>query len=206
VVFIAKRQKSFNDEMGAYIERRRESSDDSNVFFKKVDSLIPKRKKSVESVPDVDDINSTVVDRPRKQSWFWALFSSKSEFPEEEDLDSLPVHDRKVAHDIEDEIEEVDSEVEELEERRDGLFSRLFALIRGRPKEDSYGDDIPEDVVAQAMGENQRNEDLIKDTRLVLKSIHRWLGKLPPEQIESFKRSPDFIRYKELLDKYGLIK
>ena len=192
--------------MGAYLERRHTGSDDSNDFFKKVDSLIPKRKRNVESVPDVDDINSTVVDRPKKISWFWALFSSSSELPEDEELDDLPEVDKEVAHELEDEIEEVDSEVEELEERRDGLFSRLFALIRGRPKEDDYEDDIPEEVVAQAMGEHQKNEDLIKETRLVLKSVHRWLGKLPPEQIESFKRSPDFARYKELLDKYGLIK
>lgn len=192
--------------MGAYLERRHTGSDDSNDFFKKVDSLIPKRKRNVESVPDVDDINSTVVDRPKKRSWFWALFSSSSELPEDEELDDLPEVDKEVAHELEDEIEEVDSEVEELEERREGLFSRLFALIRGRPKEDDYEDDIPEEVVAQAMGEHQKNEDLIKETRLVLKSVHRWLGKLPPEQIESFKRSPDFARYKELLDKYGLIK
>lgn len=192
--------------MSAYLERRHAGSDDSNNFFKKVDSLIPKRKKSVESVPDVDDINSTVVDRPKKKSWFWALFSSNSELPDEEELEDLPENDREVANEIEEEIDEIDSEVEELEENREGLFSRLFSLIRGRPKEEDYDEDIPQEVVTQAIGENQKNEDLIKETRLVLKSIHRWLGKLPPEQIESFKRSPDFTRYKELLDKYGLIK
>lgn len=192
--------------MGAYLERRRAGSNESNDFFKKVDSLIPKRKKNIESVPDVDDINSTVVDRPKKRSWFWALFSSNSELPDEEDLETLPENDKDVAYELEEEIEEVDSEVDELEERREGLFSRLFALIRGRSKDDDYDEDIPQEVVAQAIGEHQKNEDLIKETRLVLKSIHRWLGKLPPEQIESFKRSPDFTRYKELLDKYGLIK
>lgn len=192
--------------MSAYLERRRVVSDDSDGFFKKVDSLIPKRSKRVESVPDVDDINPTVVDRPKKKSWFWALFSSDSKFPDEEDLDDLPINEREEVHDIEDEIEDIDQEVDDLEEKREGLFSRLFGILRGRPKEESYGEDIPPEVVAQAMGEHQKNEELIKDTRLVLKSIHRWLSKLPPEQIESFKRSPDFVRYKDLLDKYGLIK
>jgi hypothetical protein len=206
VVCIAKRQKTFNDEMGIYLERRKAVSEESSSFFKKVDSLIPKRKKNIESVPDVDDINPTVIDGPKKKSWFWALFSYRSTFPDEEELDDFSKDVKEVAHEIEEEIEEVDNEVDELEGRREGLFSRLFALLRGRPREDEYGDDIPPEVVAGAIGEHQKNEDLIKETRLVLKSLHRWLGKLPPEQIESFKRSPDFVRYKELLDKYGLIK
>ena len=47
---------------------------------------------------------------------------------------------------------------------------------------------------------------LKEDTRHVLKSIHKWLSKLSPEHIDSFRRSPDFIKYKEILEEYDLIK
>lgn len=208
MVFIARRQKNFNDDMGAYLERIKSSSDDSTNFFKRVDSLIPKRSKRTESVPEVDDLNSTVVNGSKKTFWLWTLFSSKNNSFEDEDIEVLPDDVKEEAYDLEEEIEEIDSEVEDLEDARDSLFSRLLSLFTFSKKtnQDDYSEDISPDLVAKTLSESQRNEDLINETRVVLKSLHRWLSKLSPEQIDSFKRSPDFHRYKDLLDKYGLIK
>ena len=206
VVFIARRQKNFNDDMGAYLARIKGSSDDSGNFFKRVDSLIPKRSKKTEEVPEVDNINSTVVDGQKKTFWLWALFTPRSRSFEDEDLEVLPEEVKEEAYALEEEIEEIDDEVEDLENKRDSLFARLFSLFTFSKKEEDYSEDVDPELVAKTLSESQKNEDLINETRIVLKSLHRWLSKLSPEQIDSFKRSPDFHRYKDLLDKYGLIK
>ncbi len=205
MVLIVKNQRSFNDDMAAYIERRKASDDSSNNFFKKVDSLITRKKKVSEEVPQFDEINSTVVDRPKKQFWLFALFSKSPTT----DLESLDEEDQEIIEEIEEEIEDLDEEVDELETKKMGLFAKLFSFLRGsRSEEDSFeeGEDIDPELVASTIGQHQKNEDLINETRIVLKSLHRWLSKLPPEQIEAFKRSPDFSKYKDLLDKYGLIR
>lgn len=181
-------------DMQAYLDKRISGSSSQSSFFKKVDSLIPRRSTS-DRVPDVDNVNSTVYaeDKPKK-SFFWFL-SFKSSKANEQDLEE-----------IEEEIEEVDEEVEELENVREGLLTRFFRLLRGGNREPDYDEDgdIDPDVVASQIGESK--EALENETRAVLKIIHKWLGKLPPEQITAFRRSPDFNRYKDLLDKYNLIK
>lgn len=47
---------------------------------------------------------------------------------------------------------------------------------------------------------------LDEDVRDVLKITFKWLKQMDPEQIEQIKRSQDFEKYKQVLDKYGLIK
>ena len=182
-------------DMGAYLDRRKGTSSSSFSFFR-VDSF--SKSKSPSKVPDVDDMETTIVDRPKGKSWLARLFGSSSV---EEDL---PDDVREEVEHLEEDIEELDHEVEDLEHQREGLFSRLFSLLRMRkPREP---EDVDPEMVASAMGNHTRNEALISDTRVVLKDLHKWLGKLPPEQIDAFKRSPDFQRYKELLDQYGLIR
>ena len=180
--------------MQAYLDRRLQGSS-STSFFKKVDSLIPRRSTS-SRVPRVDDNSSTVYEDGRsRKSFFWFL-SFKSNKVSEAELEE-----------IEEELEDVDEEVEELEDVREGLLTRFFRILRGGNRRSVYDDedgDIDPSVVASQMGESR--EALENETRAVLKLIHKWLGKLPPEQITAFRRSPDFNRYKDLLDKYGLIK
>jgi hypothetical protein len=47
---------------------------------------------------------------------------------------------------------------------------------------------------------------LDEDVKEVLKITFKWLKQMDPEQVEQIKSSPDFEKYKKVLDKYGLIK
>lgn len=201
MVWINKRQRELNNDLGAYLERRRPADYSSSGFFKRVDSIIPRSKAKSprsEAVPDVDDINSTVYERPTR-SWFWFLFSS----PRRKSSDELSEEAEEELEHVEEEIEEVDEEAHEIEDRRESLLTRFFNILRGGRREE-YEEDIPEEVVRQTI--NPGGDELSAETREVLKLIHKWISRLSPEQIAAFKRSPDFKRYKDLLDQYGLIK
>lgn len=209
-VVVISRQRELNDELGSYLNKRYNKGDNSGSrsFFKKVDTLIPKKKES-DTVPELDGVNTAVYeeDMPR-QGFFQAIVSffqsSKNTEDLDEEIDMLPEAVQEEAHEVEEAIEEIDDEVHELEEQREGLFARLFSIFsRSRSDDD---DMIDEEMLGARDVELDEHEVLKKETRAVLKSVHKWLSRLPPDQIDAFKRSPDFIRYKELLDKYGLIK
>jgi hypothetical protein len=44
------------------------------------------------------------------------------------------------------------------------------------------------------------------DVREVLKITFKWLKMMDHDTVDEIKRSPDFEKYKAVLDKYGLIK
>lgn len=101
--------------------------------------------------------------------------------------------------DEESEIEAIDEFEEDLEERRESALKRFFKKLRfGRKKQVRDEDDYYEESV-----EEDDELDEIKD---VIKITHRWLEELPPEVIDRFKRSEDFVRYKQVLKKLGMIK
>lgn len=205
VLRVARKQRDFNADMGAYLDRRKGSAQSGSFNFFNTDSFFSK-KSSTKSIPDFDSVETTVIEEQptKKKSWFSFLFGSGKQ-PEDVDMDDLPEEVRTEVEEVEQDIEEIDHEVEELEKKRTGLFARLFGALRKKPEPLEDGDLDPE-VVASAIGEHGRNEALISDTRVVLKDLHKWLGRLPPEQIDAFKRSPDFNRYKDLLEAYGLVR
>jgi hypothetical protein len=47
---------------------------------------------------------------------------------------------------------------------------------------------------------------LDEDVKEVLKITFKWLKRMDPDTIDEIKASPDFEKYKQVLDKYGLIK
>ena len=73
---------------------------------------------------------------------------------------------------------------------KQGFFSRIFG-----PKED----DAPIDM-------SLASPDLHADMKEVARITLRVIKMLPPEQLDSFKRNPDFDRLKEILRKHSLIK
>ncbi len=211
---ITRKQKDFNMEMGSYLDNRTgDGSDSSNSFFKKVDALIPRFKRDVDSsVPeDVDVTESTVYERKRTRSFFSILFGSSNKSYSEDNIDEDEILEeiKEEIDQTEHQLEDMEEEVEEIEDRQEGIIRRFFALLRFnryRQKEDDYGEEVPQDMVDKAMGKDREREELEAETRAVLKLTHTWISKLSPEQIDSFKRSSDFARYKELLKVYGLIK
>lgn len=67
------------------------------------------------------------------------------------------------------------------------------------------GQPVEEDVEIE-LEPDAIEEDLKELTKQVLKRLHEWLKKLPPEAKQEFKNSQDFELYKKLLREYGLVK
>ena len=108
-----------------------------------------------------------------------------------EDLE-LSVHEYATSK-----IEEIDEEIEELEEVRESLWTRFLRSMRSsRRSEAELRDDILDDVVPA----------IDTDVKDVLKVMHKWLERLPSNDMNQFKRSEDFEQYKTILEKYDLIK
>lgn len=213
VVSISRKQRDFNDDMGVYLDNLHSRPDsESSSFFKKVDLLIPIKKvfnpNFDRGVPKLSNaIESTVYDEDKKPSFFsriFEVFNSNSDLKSlEDDLEELPEDVREEVYEIEDELDDVETEVEELEEKRENLIKRFFSIFR------SSRSDFPDEEIdfehSEAVELNPA-EVLKTETRQTLKIIHKWISRLPPEQIDAFKRSPDFNRYKDLLEKYNLLK
>lgn len=98
-------------------------------------------------------------------------------------------------------IEEVEEDLEEVEEiedetEKESIMQKLKKIFAKKPSEDIYEEE-------QIDEEKKILDEDIKET---IKILHRWLEQLPPDKLEQFKRSSDFVRYKELLRKLGMIK
>lgn len=193
----------FNKDFDKYIERRKNKG--QTPFFKAVESLIPKRKSS-KKIEEFDDDNYYPNEKEKKSflTIIFRKFYTKKNNDYEDDME--PINKTNLNEDveeIEEEIEEVNEEVEELQEKREGLFKRLFSMIFGSNQSDEDEDIDPELVKTEIQKEQ---ESLKHETRVVLKLIHKWISKLSPEHIDAFRRSPDFVKYKDLLEKYDLIR
>lgn len=203
VFIIAK--SNFDKDFDDYLNRRIKKDSDTG-FFKKVESLIPKGFSSSSKNQFVDE-NVEEYDNAPKQSFlsriFKRFYSINSNGDEVEIDEELPEDVLEEVEQIEEEIETVDEAVEELEDKRDSLLRRMFKKIFG-VKEYVEEESVDENLVRSQIEQSQN--DLKNETRIVLKSIHKWLSKLPREQIDSFRRSPDFIKYRDLLEKYDLIR
>lgn len=211
MVFISRQQRDFNDDMGAYLDNRNSGADAPSSFFSRVDSLIPRRKRSSQDdVPELSgSVESIVYEDGSDSSTFFSKilslfnFSSRSRDEIEEEFDDLPDEVKPEIREIEAELEELDEEVDEIEEKRENLITRFFNLFRSS---NSYDEDEDLEFEHSDTVELDSNEVLKAETRQTLKIIHKWISRLSPDQINAFKRSPDFQRYKDLLDKYGLLK
>ena len=92
-----------------------------------------------------------------------------------------------------------EEDIDELPPRR-SFFARIFGWS-------SRGDYYEEDIYAEEESVDTRNlGEEVEDLKEVVKILHKWIEKLPSDKINQFKRSDDFVKYKELLDKHGMIK
>ncbi|MBD3209253.1 hypothetical protein GF367_02450 [Candidatus Woesearchaeota archaeon] len=185
--------KTFNDDMNDYIIK---------VSGKRERFVgASKKKPVVEKVPDEVSEEEVFVEyedaRPGAgfAGWLSSLFQRK--VPEEQVPEDLPETEAKVLEDMEDEVEEVDHEIEELEEKRESLWSRFLKSMRSSRR--AAEGESSEDALAAS-------PPIDEDVKHVLKLLHGWLEKLPHTDMQAFKASDDFQRYKAVLEKYGLIK
>jgi len=201
-----KDRKEFNNDLDNYLSRRR---GEEPSFFKKVDEMFSKKNNS--SIPELKPNRSTVYDdgsvREKKFLFFFKRKTRTAELMDEE----LQAHSEELTPVEKEELKSLEREVDSIEdeemmlevEKKSAIalfFGKLFGR-RNKPKEDDF-EDIDEDQIQAAV-----QEDTLKDeTRVVLKALHKWISRLPPDQIEAFRRSQDFAMYKELLEKYGLVR
>lgn len=105
----------------------------------------------------------------------------------------------KEINEKEEDIREIREEEAELIDKREGKLKKFFSKInifKRRPMETV---ELPAEEYEE---ESVLDEDVVE----VLKVMHKWIEQLSPTKKRSFKASKDFQKYKEVLDKYGLIK
>ncbi|MFP4523076.1 MAG: hypothetical protein ACLFNM_00820 [Candidatus Woesearchaeota archaeon] len=156
--------------------------------------------------------SSTVYDDNKKVSFFGFLFKKKSKTAElmEEEIQEAHVSDPQTYDElesIEEEVQNLDEEVETLENKKQNLMARFFQKLFSSSKKSVDDEDIEEISQEDISATVEHKESLVQEeTKEVLKAMHKWLSKLPPEQIEAFRRSEDFDRYKALLQHYGVAR
>ena len=62
-----------------------------------------------------------------------------------------------------------------------------------------------EEEIAYASKIHDSEKD-VEQLKSVVKITHKWLEKLSPEEMNAFKRSEDFEKYKEALKSLGMIR
>lgn len=198
--------KDFNRELMGYIGKRR-SLEKKGFRIK-----FPSQKK-VEPVPEVGP--GEVKVEYKQPGFLGKLFSFRrgmiKEAERSEDLSPEEMAKlRSMEDDIEDtehkimekeeEVKEIKQEEEELVQKRESMLTGFFSKINvfKRKRMDDTAD-VPEEEIEDV-------PTLDPDVIDVLKSMHAWLNELPPNKKREFKNSVDFKRYKEVLEKYGLVR
>jgi len=207
VVKIAK--KDFHKDLGSYIEKRRSREREAG---KGIRVRIPLRKRRYDE--EIPDISPTEVHVEYKKPGFLKrLFTfRKGLIDEAERTEDLTPEEMAKLKSMEDDIEETEKEIIEAEEeigelkdeeaelieRREGLLTKFFGKLNVFKRK-------PMDTV-MINAENYEEPALDEDVVEVLKITHKWIEQLTPAKKRSFKASKDFQKYKDILDKYGLIK
>ncbi|MAE13482.1 hypothetical protein CMO92_02870 [Candidatus Woesearchaeota archaeon] len=183
-------QKDFNKELGSYLGKRTEQKESPFKRFK----FMLQRDFEEEVPPDIKPGEIHV--EYKKPFNFSRLFSFGKK--EVDDLEEEFPEEVEEIKEIEQEIDELEHVEEEVEERREGLIALLINKIRSLNKGEK---ELEEEFV-----EEVSKLTVDKDLKEAFSIAHNWIEKLPPKKKDEFKKSPEFQRYKEILNNYGLIK
>lgn len=181
--------------MDDYLERMRQSKGSSFQILSK------KKNKSekVEKVPNFseEEIYVEYEEPSGFKAWFTSLFSPSRNQSDILDED-LPEEIREDLEGLEDEMEDIEEEIEDLEEKRENALVRFLNTMRlsRRRKQSPTKDELLEEVVPV----------IDEDVKETLKILHKWLERLPNHELRAFKTSEDFQKYRNILEKYDLIK
>jgi len=177
-------QRDFNAEMARYLNKR-------------VDYSVPKKRIKLKEtpMPAVDREDEITIESDRESFWsklFGAFRRGNEDYGDIDMVNREAKPKEESLEKMEDEYVELDAVEDKIEARKERVLSRLFARINFLKRRDLE----PED---QAPGVDE-------EVKQVLKITHKWLLKLPPEELAQFKASSDFELYKAILGKYRLIK
>ena len=199
--------KEFNKELAGYIGKKR-------IGRSLFDSL--KRssaKKPAEKPKTVGPMQVEV--EYKKPGLLSKLFSfRRGLIKEAEKSEDLSPEEMAKLHGMEDDIEDTEKEIvekeeevkeikqkeEKLVEKREGMLTKFFEKVNVFKRK-------PMEAVQHQSDEYEKEEPVLdQDVVEVIKIAHKWLGELTPGKKRSFKASADFQKYKEVLEKYGLVK
>jgi hypothetical protein len=199
--------KEFNKELSGYIGKKRARKG----FFGFGSKLSYQKPKAAKNVSEAA---SGVEVEYKKPGLLSKLFSFRrgliKEAEKSEDLspeemarlkgmeDDIEETEKEIIE-KEEEVKEIKQEEEVLVERRESMLTKFFDKVNFLKRKPMKEESQPE--------EYERDEPVLdQDVIEVIKIGHRWLNELPPGKKRSFKASDDFQKYKEVLEKYGLVK
>ncbi|MEK6963971.1 MAG: hypothetical protein AABX70_06075 [Nanoarchaeota archaeon] len=105
-----------------------------------------------------------------------------------------------MSEDIEHELKELQKEEERHHPKEQGFFSRLFGKKQKEPSQEEI------DALTANLPSEPEEPTLPEDAKEAIRTLHRWLEQLPQKRLEEFKNSEDFQHYKEVLQKYGMVR
>ena len=172
-------------------------------FNKDMDSYIQKKRNGITnfSIPKSKVFTNEKIENAKKSLGLFNVFRRRMPSDEEFEQKIKKMEKNQELETMEDNIEEIQEEEDEMEEKREGIVKRFLKLLR-KPVKDNYSD---EEEIVHAAEMNKADKD-IEQLKNVIKITHKWLERLPPEQLNAFKRSEDFQRYKDALKQLELIK
>ena len=97
-------------------------------------------------------------------------------------------------------VEPMPGDEEELQQSK-GFFTKLFETL-GLVTVEGQASEIPQEEVQQMLVKDEVSQDMKEIAKIALMVIKQ----LPPEELSTFKASPEFARLKDLLKKHQLIK
>lgn len=94
-----------------------------------------------------------------------------------------------------------EAEAEAIPQKKRPFWRRWFFIVEETYEEPK--DDVDLSVLEKKPANKGRVDDDVKE---MLRICVRWVNMLPPERIQDIKRSDEYVEFRRLLDKYGLIK
>ncbi|MBD3204069.1 hypothetical protein GF327_07260 [Candidatus Woesearchaeota archaeon] len=180
-------QNDINVELDQYIEKR--------VKRKPA----KKRKKSKTTISDSEFDREEMEFNEGKEPFLTKiidLFTVKKKTEVIRDIDEVEQKvQQKIDKTEEKEFDEYDDDYEE-----NGILSKILDFFRF--SYDEYDDENDFEFEQEKVSQ----EILPEDVKNIIKIQHKWINKLPSEKIKEFKKSEDFKLYKDILQKYNLIK
>lgn len=157
---------------------------------------------------DMDDYLTTIRDKDNKRepsfSGALKIFNVlRRRIPSDEEVErrELKRQNEREMEVMEDEIEEIHETEEVMEVQREGIVTRFLKKLRLSSRDEYIEDEEEMEVAVERRA--IASEEKCKET---IKIVHKWLEQLPPEKLDQFKRSEDFVKYKQTLKELGLIK
>lgn len=176
-------QNDFNKTMDSYI---------SDIRIKEE---VETKKKKADQVKKEDIDFETYEESQDKPPNLGALFRGFFTKKEKEEIQK----------DIE-ELKELEEEEKELEEERESLLGKLTKIFIFRRKNVSEEDFEDGQELYDSKKESQIHSDIKEDIKRLGTIIHDLTRQLDSKSFKSFKLSEDFVDYKEIMQKHGLIK